>query len=102
MAVFWGLPVLLSFNKATDDFVWGLQLFKAARALICGHTFTVLRVRVVVHALATTSQQGLRPHFGFRLEQIVLRERNVAVVILFVPSLPPCVVAVQELSQMRD
>jgi hypothetical protein len=56
----------------------------------------------VVHALATTSQQGLRPHFGFRLEQIVLRERNVAVVILFVPSLPPCVVAVQELSQMRD
>jgi hypothetical protein len=23
----------------------------------------------VVHALATTSQQGLRPHFGFRLEQ---------------------------------
>jgi hypothetical protein len=34
MAVFWELPGLLSFNKDTDDFVWGVQLFKAARALI--------------------------------------------------------------------
>jgi hypothetical protein len=40
--------------------IWGVQLSKAARALICGHTFTILRVRVVEHALAATSQQSLR------------------------------------------
>jgi hypothetical protein len=40
MAVLGGLPILLSFNKATDDVVWGLQVSKAACALICGQTFT--------------------------------------------------------------
>ena len=50
-----GLPILLSLNEVTDDVVWGVQLSKAARALICGHTFTILRVGVVEHALAATS-----------------------------------------------
>ena len=52
--------MVLSLNEATDDVVWGVQLSKADRA-ICGRTFTVLRVGVVEHALAATSQQSL-PH----------------------------------------
>ena len=96
MAVFRGLPVLLSLNIAPDDFIWGVQLSEAARAKICGRTFTVLRVRVVVLSLAATSQQGLRPHFGFSLERVVPLERNVALVVSFVPSLSPCVMAPQE------
>jgi hypothetical protein len=68
MDIFWGLPILLSFNKAKDNIVWDMQLSKAARALIYSHTFTVLRIGVMVHALAATSQQQLCPHFGFSLE----------------------------------
>jgi hypothetical protein len=97
MAVLWRLPILLSFNKATDNVAWGLQLSKSARALICGCTITLLCVRVLVHALVATSQQSVHSHFGFSLEQIVPQKRNIDLVVTFMPSLPPCVVAVQEL-----
>ena len=83
-------------RRHINNFVWGVQISNAARALICGRTFTVLRVRVVVLSLAATSQQGLRPHFGFSLERVVPLERNVALVVSFVPSLSPCVMAPQE------
>lgn len=89
--------MLLSLNEATDDLVCGVELSKAAGALICGRTLAILRVRVVVHALAATCKQSLRPHFGFRLERVVPLERNVGLVVPFVPNLPPCVVAVQVL-----
>jgi hypothetical protein len=46
-------------HEAPDDFIWGVQLSEAARALIRGQTFTTIRGRVGVYDFAATGQQSL-------------------------------------------